>query len=484
MKCCFLINEFIFFKEFWWKLAQQVAKEGDECIFLIDGKIAEYGMKGPFPEGMKFFSKVDWCVKHYDPNKNDFGGLSWKEFFPDFVRHEPSTFNYENAVETTSQLHQFIDSVFKNEKPDVVVAGNQADLFEQITYYFSKKHKVPWLGLMESILGDGKIDVFDLEYTNSQFKPTFDRLQESDILADEIEFSRNFIENFISHKKAPSYMRDQVFYSSHLKLFHRYLQRLTRLNKRKDIFFKYLRNRKRFKKYDYRSDIVFRQFFKTPLKDIKRQFRIFLQKRLYCFYNDNSKDSFFLYPLHFQPEFTTSVLATYYADQAATVRNIAFALPFSYKLYVKEHPSSPGTRPYEFYKKIKQIPNVVLISANEKVEKLITKSVGVITLVGTVGLEAALAGKPVYTLGNVFYMYHPLCRKIENFDDLKKNLYDDVTYKSGAIDLENINLRFITSYLRNTIAGGIVNGASDSDTNNYEAIYQDLKNMLKARQNK
>ncbi len=89
MKLCFLISEFIFFKEFWWKLAQQVAREGDECIFLIDGKIAEYRKKEHFSKGMKFFSKVDWCVEYYDQNKKNFGNLSWKEFFPDFVRYKP-----------------------------------------------------------------------------------------------------------------------------------------------------------------------------------------------------------------------------------------------------------------------------------------------------------------------------------------------------------------------------------------------------------
>ncbi len=479
MKYCFFINEFIFFKEFWWKVAQQAAREGDECIFLIDGKIAEYGKKEYFVKPrMKFISKVDWCVEHYDKNKKDFGGLSWKEFFSDFVRYEPLTFNYENAVETTSQLYQFLDFVFQNEKPDAVIAGNQADLFEQVAYYLAKKHKVPWLAIMESILGEGRIDVFDFEHTNSQFKPTFEKLKIGDISKTEREFTKNFLERFLLHKQKPSYMRDQVVYSSLVKLFCRYIQRLKKFNEKKDIFFKYLYNRERFKKYDYRSDLTFRQFARTPLKDIKRQFFIFSQKHFFQFYN-NKDENFFLYPLHFQPEFTTSVLATYYADQAATVRNIAFALPFPYKLYVKEHPSSPGTRPSEFYKKIQQIPNVVLISAKERVENLIKMSAGIITLSGTVGMEAALTGKPVYILGKVFYMYHPLCRKVENFDDLKNNIQADIVHKPHVADLESVNTRFIISYFRNTIAGGVIAGASDNEPNEYGAILKDLKTMLK-----
>ena len=146
MKWCFPVSEPIFFKELFWKFAQQIVQEGDECLVLIDGKIEEYGKKYfGTPKQIKFLSKVDWCIENYDQSKKKPEGLSWRELFPDFFRYRPLTFNYENSTETISQLYQFLDFVFQNEKPDVVVSGCPSNLFEQIIYHFSQKHKISHL---------------------------------------------------------------------------------------------------------------------------------------------------------------------------------------------------------------------------------------------------------------------------------------------------------------------------------------------------
>lgn len=478
MKFCFLISEFIFFKEFWWKLAQQAAKEGNQCIFLVDGKIAEYGIKEEFKkQNMEFFSKVDWCVKNYNPEKKDFRGLSWKEFFPDFTRHTQYKFDHKNSVEMVSQLYQFLDFIFETQKPDIVVSGCPSILFEQIARHFADKNNVSWLALAESVLSEGRLDVHDLEYTSSLFKSSFDELKAEEIKKDDLDFSKDYIERFLSHKQLPSYMRDQLNYRSKAKLFLVYLERLKRLNERRKIFFKYIINRNKFKKYDHRSDIVFGSFFRVPWDDFIRQLRMYFQKRFFCSYDLNEK--FFLYPLHFQPEYTTSVLATYYTDQATTVNNIAFALPFPYKLYVKEHPSSPGTRENLFYEEIKKLPNVVLIDSRAKIQDLVRRSAGVITLSSTVGMEAAFLGKPVYVLGRVFYMHHPFCRAIKGFDHLKSSIEQDLNQKLDAGGLENINLRFVASYYANTIEGSIISAVSQNDKNDYLKIYKELLEIFK-----
>lgn len=478
MKVCFLVTEYIFFKEFWWKVAQQAAKDGDECIFLVDGKIAEYGRKRDLEtQNMKFFSKVDWCIENYNPDKNDFGALSWKEFFPDFARYKIGSFNYKNSVGAVLQIHQFMDFVFEKEKPDLIISGCPSNLFEQITRYFADKNNVPWLALSESILGESRIDVHNLEHTNSLLAPTFENLKESDITKDEKKLAEAFFEKFLSHKKRPDYMRDQDMYLSYFNLLRGYVARIVRVKERLKVFYKYIRNRKKFRKYDYRSELVLSRFLGVFIEDAKRQLRTILQKKFFDKY-DYKKDKFFLYPLHFQPEYTTSVLATYYTDQASTVRNIAFALPFGYRLYVKEHPSSVGTRPDWFYERIKEVPNIVLVPANESVEELIKNSSGLVVLSGTMGMEAALAGKPVYILGKVFYMYHPLCKKIGNFDELKESTINDLSNKQDIGDLKDINLRFAVSYIRNTVLGSIISGARAKDTNDYSSIYGNFKKIL------
>ncbi len=208
----------------------------------------------------------------------------------------------------------------------------------------------------------------------------------------------------------------------------------------------------------------------------KRKFKILSHRRFFEKYEKDEK--FFLFPLHFQSEASTSVYATYYCDQINAINNIAFSLPFPYKLYVKEHPAAVGTRQKDYYKKLKEIPNVVLISPYENVENIIKDSFGVITLTSTVGLESALAGKPVYILGSVFYSYHPLCKTPKNFEELKAQLEKDVVEKSEAQNLEGINASFIISYFRNTIEGSIAVSSFGQDTNNYSSIYKEIKKII------
>ena len=183
-------------------------------------------------------------------------------------------------------------------------------------------------------------------------------------------------------------------------------------------WFKYFLKRKYFKKFDYESKIQFKSWFYYPIKALKWRIKSVFLKRTFDSLNKN--DKFFLFPLHIQPELSTSALATYFYNQLNTVTNIAFSLPFPYKLYVKEHPLAFEGKEKSFYQELKRIPNVVLISSKENNEFLIKKSKGVITLTSTMGMEAALVGKPVYILGDVFYDYHPLCKRVDSFEELRQ----------------------------------------------------------------
>ena len=69
---------------------------------------------------------------------------------------------------------------------------------------------------------------------------------------------------------------------------------------------------------------------------IQKQIRLRFAKNF--FDRPNSKDEFFLYPQHFKPEASTSVMARAYCDDIAVITNIAFNLPFGNKLYVLSLP--------------------------------------------------------------------------------------------------------------------------------------------------
>ena len=472
MKWLFLINNAAFLSEFLGKVSQQLIEEGNECTIAMNSKLAEYERSKFFPKNARIISKVDWCIENYNENRKNFGDLSWRELFVIYERSPFYKFSYEKSLEVVNQLYQFFYYIFEKEKPDFVIGEPPAGLFGQVGYYFCKKNKVVFLGILESRF-PGRTDVYDLEWTCSKYEKTFKELNKENLSQKEIEFAKNFIDELISHKVLYSscYLCKIKFNS--IDFIKHYFKRAKESGA---TLLKYFINRDKFKNYDYESEAVSRHNIKAPFRTIRRNFRISFQEGV--FERKNPKDKYLFFPLQYEPEASTLVLATYYSDQLATIKNTAFTLPFPYKLYLKEHPGSIGTRLDTFYQKLKKIPNVVLLSADEPTPEIIAKAKGVITMTSTVGMEAALSGKPVYVLGNVFYSYHPLCKKVANFEDLKEKISEDLKGKPDISNLEETNLRFIISYFRNSICANMFLAKEKEDTNDYKLICRELKSFF------
>ena len=66
------------------------------------------------------------------------------------------------------------------------------------------------------------------------------------------------------------------------------------------------------------------------------------------------------YPLHVEPEIALSLFGREYLNQIELIRNIAKSIPVTWKLVVKDHPAGLGRRNIRYYKKLLEIPNVVL----------------------------------------------------------------------------------------------------------------------------
>ncbi|MEK7663916.1 MAG: hypothetical protein AAB340_00490 [Patescibacteria group bacterium] len=494
MKWLFLINDASYLFEFLGKISHQLTKEGDECLVVFNSKIAEYEKGKFFPKNSKFLSKIDWCIKNYDSSKKDFGNLSWRELFTVFERFNLyNRYNYNQSLDIVNQLYQFFDYIFSYEKPDIVIGEPPPGLFGEVAYYFTKKNNIPFCGIAESRF-PGRIDIWDLEWTCSKFEDNFKNLKKEDFLPGETEFAKNFIKKFISHKTIySSYYIVKVRFS----LFDYIRHYLRRLKESSYVFFRYFLDRSKVKRFDYESEAVLRRSLMAPFRTIKKNIKIKLQGNI--FNKLSSKDKYFFFPIQYEPEASTLVLATYYSNQLATIKYVSATLPFPYKLCLKEHPGSIGSRTNQFYEEIKKIPNAVLLSSEESTPNVIANSIGVITMTSTVGMEAAIQGKPVYVLGNVFYSYHPLCQKVVNFEDLKEKIKRDLQINwdlpnpirdqgvlrenetkqtSNGVNLEEINMRFIISYLRNSILADILYAKDPNDKNNYQFICKEIKRFL------
>lgn len=115
------------------------------------------------------------------------------------------------------------------------------------------------------------------------------------------------------------------------------------------------------------------------------------------------------FPLHFQPELTTSPDGGMFSQQWSAIKAVADNFKERYVILVKEHPSqflinSKHVRSEMFYKGILSIAsNIKLVSLDLSSEKIFKQTSGVITITGTVGFEAILNEKPVLFFGDAKY---------------------------------------------------------------------------------
>lgn len=148
------------------------------------------------------------------------------------------------------------------------------------------------------------------------------------------------------------------------------------------------------------------------------------EKKLFHFYERNCvkpnfNDKYFYYPLHFQPELTSSPLGGIFSDQLLVVQMLAACLPPDYKIYIKEHPMQRyKNRDIEFYQSLLIIPNVRFISRTENSYRLLENCFATVSLTGTAGWEGLFKGKPFLMFGNYYYKY--IKQGIHNINSLSE----------------------------------------------------------------
>ena len=158
------------------------------------------------------------------------------------------------------------------------------------------------------------------------------------------------------------------------------------------------------------------------------------------------------YAMHFQPEQSTLTQGNWYLNQIALIENISKSLPLNYSLVVKEHPWGRGIRPLWQYKYISNFHNVVFCDAPSK--EIIKKTDAVLSITGSILIEAMVLGKPAIMFGSNFFEYSKLVYKIKNISDLPKIFYDIlILNKTLSKEERKFELnKFILSYINSLIS--------------------------------
>lgn len=191
-----------------------------------------------------------------------------------------------------------------------------------------------------------------------------------------------------------------------------------------------------FNLFKFRFLVLIKSFSRLAIKNTIAEEWLFLlqnrnpyfetQAKVERFYQRNSANvdlgaPFIYFPLHFQPECSTSPLGEDYVDQALVCEMLSWIAGQDVKIYIKEHPRPSRAyhvRNVAFYKRLLNCGNVVLVNRDMDTYKLIDASIAVATVTGSAGWEAFLRRKPVLIFGSRIYESAPNVFRIKSKDDL------------------------------------------------------------------
>lgn len=420
-KVLLLLNNAPDVKKYYNQLYYSLKEINYTPVIFAESNFYQYVMKIDYPIDYTFSNYYKECVKtkQFSLKYPALENINiWDSFFSDFDRNQYlKNLNLKTIEQKLNCLYNLVYEIILNEKIDIIFNEPVSNVFNHAAYNVGQALNVKYLGFVYSRLPK-YYEFYETIFPNALlYKDNFEKLQNGQIKLSEAE--QNYIHNYLSNfdNLQPDYMKVNGL-GVKVKLLSTYLNR----TKVQYLFgsLKYVvKEHSKDIKYNLQIGNPLISSYNTVLRNIKRKFKLrFKVKKYYTADVNLEAITFFLYPLHFHPESSTSIWAKHFVDEINTIKNIAFNLPNGTYLVVKDHPSAAGFPGIKFYRELSKIPNVFLMNHNINTKKLISLSAGVITLTSTVGFEALILNKPVVTIGEIFYNTHPLCHKINSFYDL------------------------------------------------------------------
>lgn len=354
-------------------------------------------------------------------------------FYPIFA------YSHEDILKLLQRHFRALEELFNRAKPDLIIGGTIGSIAHLSLYAIADKRNIPTF-LLQPIRIKNRIAIARTPYDDfSSIRELYAQIRAgtcSSLCEDE---AREFLHAFRKHR---------IYYDGFVPL---------RIPSRAGYLIPLLK--KSISRY-LRLPIISRQApFFEPSWLTSLRFRIpFHARRLLLknwpgFTIPQAGESYFFFPLQYEPEISLMLFAPYHINQLALIHNVAQSLPIRMKLYVKEHPAMYGLRGKAYYKELLNIPNVRLIHPEIDSLEIIRNSKGTITISGTAGWESLIFQKPVITFGNVFYNQLPMIRKVHDIQRLPDTIWEILnSYRHDEAAL----VQFISAMLEKSCAANLM----------------------------
>jgi hypothetical protein len=185
--------------------------------------------------------------------------------------------------------------------------------------------------------------------------------------------------------------------------------------------------------------------------------------------NVNFENRYVYFPLHYQPELTTTPLGNEASDQIYVIRELSKALPNGVELLVKEHPSQHARvlhggqgRFLGCWECVSQLPNVTLCDPDISSISLVKNAEAVVTITGTAGWEAIVNKKASLHFGGAWYQFFPQAKKLD-FEHMASQLKCALDFKEVSPVEENELIHFFGDLAINADIHGVAKKQSRND---------------------
>jgi hypothetical protein len=154
-------------------------------------------------------------------------------------------------------------------------------------------------------------------------------------------------------------------------------------------------------------------------------------------------------PLQRVPEAAMLSRATAFFNQQGLAQTISAALPMGFRLVIKDHPRSVGVHSPGYYKKLLELPNVIILHPAFPNHRILEGASLVITIAGTLGFQQLLNGKPVVMLGRKYYESLEGAIKVSDLNALPYVLKRILLFheKPGRVEMRKSLYSFIAAML-------------------------------------
>jgi Capsule polysaccharide biosynthesis protein len=286
---------------------------------------------------------------------------------------------YAEALSYATYLTTRLFDLYRELNPSVVIGDFDA-LHSALGLGVARKLGIPWFALSFSTIPPGNVAL--CTGLTPATAVTLEPLRRVELRPYAEEMLRGFESKEI---RAPAYLPPRLLSpqvmleqaSSQMKSLRQVLKR---------------RRWGEYRKYSdfsntYSLSALFREAFRLRRNVLFMPHRKLMQKA--------GTGRYVFFGLHMQPEASIDVFAHFFSNQVRVIELICRSLPPTHTLLVKLHKSDVPNYSGEHLVRLSRFPGVKLVSPYADTQQLIRNADLVFAIQGTIGLEAALLGRPV-----------------------------------------------------------------------------------------